>query len=89
MPSHKIHRLFSKLIFGKDGKEIHRAIDSGYKIYKSRHRNYPPHDIFSAFTIGAESDKEDRFRGVANAAGHILLDYWGSKLKKELRKFFK
>ena len=71
MPSHKIHEDMSRLVFGSSGKRIHDAIDSGYYIYGSKHRKYPPHDFVSSVLIGWG---DDGLRGVGIACLHLLLD---------------
>jgi hypothetical protein len=78
MPSHRLHRYFSKFWLGRPYGEVHRAIDRPY-LYLGRAHRRVFHTPIEAYTIGSMASSEPR----AGEAGiwHIWLDKACSKDK--------
>ena len=74
MPSHRLHRLLSKILLGKDSKEIDEKMDWAYRILGSRHRVIG-HDPLYIFLLGYAYGL-DAFE---MALLHLLADYTISK----------
>jgi len=68
MPSHKIHRMISKLVLGKDYRKLHKYLDMPFLVFGKRHRI-----LFHDLLTVAMLQKVDPKLGAA-AALHILLD---------------
>jgi len=79
MPSHKTHRLISRLILGKEYPEVDRWLDQPYRHLGPRHRilRHTPAEVIAKFGV---SDKA--LAGLL----HIALDYAVSEAKRKLRQ---
>ena len=79
MPSHKTHRLISRLILGKEYPEVDRWLDQPCRYLGPRHRilRHTPAEVIAKFGI---SDKA--LAGLL----HIALDYAVSEAKRELKR---
>ena len=73
MPNHHIHCKVSQELFGKSYHTLHRAIDSGYFLKRGQHRNFFPHDSFSAVIIAKNLYPQDE-KAVSAAIFHLELD---------------
>ncbi len=86
MPSHEVHSLISKALFGKSYREVDRAIDRPYKFLGRKHRKLF-HDPISASVISYA-----RCRSPFPGLLHIYLDEICSrdaKLRKMLEAYAK
>jgi len=79
MPSHKIHRLISKLLLGKEYPDVDRFADL---ISGPNHRKVWGHDKKSVLLTYILTKDPDR--ALAHCL-HIAADNYFSKLKKRLR----
>jgi hypothetical protein len=73
MPNHLIHCKLSSEFFGKSYYRLHMAIDSGYPFKRGKHRNFFPHDSFSAMIIAKDFYPHDE-KAVLAAQFHLELD---------------
>ena len=72
MPSHKVHCLFDRVMFGKSYRRLHEAIDKPVAVLGRKHRIFF-HDGFSAVEIARKVFPYDPVAEEA-AAVHIWLD---------------
>ena len=87
MPSHKWHRLFTRLLTGDDHAEVHRAIDSPYKILGRKHRILF-HGILAPIigALAARDKGKDPASGAAAGVGHVVQDRTASAVNKGARR---
>ena len=72
MPTHKVHRLFEKLILHKDFPEVHRFLDDiGLIINPSKHRRVFGHSLRDVLVVYALTKDENK---LYSAILHNFLD---------------
>ncbi len=85
MPSNEIHGLIDKLLFGKDGKSIHRWMDEPYKWMGKEHRKVR-HDVFTVAMLGMTKGKEAAQHAVSHIVTDALFTKGYNQMMNSLRK---
>lgn len=82
MPDHRTHRIFERMILGKEFPDVDKTMDALAEL-GPRHRDLPPHDPMSLMMFANDPEK------LRAAYLHYIVDKFDSEMNKQFNKALK